>query len=37
MVTAFVFLGSKIIVDGDCIHEIKRMRDQERGGYGTYA
>ena len=24
MVTAFVFLGSKIIVDGDCIHEIKR-------------
>ena len=23
-VTDFVFLGSKITVDGDCIHEIKR-------------
>ena len=23
-VTAFIFLGSKIIVDGDCTHEIKR-------------
>ena len=24
IVTAFIFLGSKIIVDGDCSHEIKR-------------
>ena len=24
MVTDFIFLGSKIIVDGDCSHEIKR-------------
>ena len=23
-VTAFIFLGSKITADGDCIHEIKR-------------
>ena len=23
-VTAFIFLGSKITVDGDCSHEIKR-------------
>ena len=23
-VTGFIFLGSKIIVDGDCSHEIKR-------------
>ena len=23
-VTDFIFLGSKIIVDGDCRHEIKR-------------
>ena len=23
-VTDFIFLGSKITVDGDCIHEIKR-------------
>ena len=23
-VTAFIFLGSKIIADGDCSHEIKR-------------
>ena len=24
LVTDFIFLGSKIIVDGDCSHEIKR-------------
>ena len=24
-VTDFIFLGSKITVDGDCSHEIKRM------------
>ena len=24
IVTDFIFLGSKIIVDGDCSHEIKR-------------
>ena len=24
-VTDFIFLGSKIIADGDCSHEIKRM------------
>ena len=24
MVTDFIFLGSKITVDGDCSHEIKR-------------
>ena len=24
IVTEFIFLGSKIIVDGDCSHEIKR-------------
>ena len=23
-VTGFIFLGSKVIVDGDCSHEIKR-------------
>jgi len=23
-VAAFIFLGSKITVDGDCVHEIKR-------------
>ena len=25
IVTAFIFLGSKITVDGDCSHEIKRL------------
>ena len=25
-VTDFIFLGSKILVDGDCSHEIKRQR-----------
>ena len=25
MVTDFIFLGSKIIVDGDCSHKIKRL------------
>ena len=25
MVTDFIFLGSKIIVDGDCSHEIKML------------
>ena len=24
-VAAFIFLGSKITADGDCIHEIKRL------------
>ena len=24
-VTDFIFLGSKVIVDGDCSHEIKRL------------
>ena len=25
IVTVFIFLGSKITVDGDCNHEIKRL------------
>ena len=29
-VTDFIFLGSKIIVDGDCSHEIKRCLLLER-------
>ena len=29
-VTDFIFLGSKIIVDGDCSHEIKRRLLLER-------
>ena len=29
-VTAFIFLGSKITVDGDCSHEIKRRLLLER-------
>ena len=29
-VTAFIFLGSKITVDGDCSHEIKRCLLLER-------
>ena len=29
-VTDFIFLGSKIIVDGDCSHEIKRCLLHER-------
>ena len=28
-VTDFIFLGSKIIADGDCSHEIKRLRSLE--------
>ena len=30
IVTDFLFLGSKIIVDGDCSHEIKRCLLHER-------
>ena len=26
-VSDFIFLGSKITVDGDCSHEIKRLKD----------
>ena len=29
-VTNFIFLGSKIIIDGDCSHEIKRCLFLER-------
>ena len=29
-VTDFIFLGSKITVDGDCSHEIKRLLLLER-------
>ena len=29
-VTDFVFLGSKITADGDCIHEIKRCSLKEK-------
>ena len=29
-VTDFIFLGSKILADGDCSHEIKRRLDQPR-------
>ena len=29
-VTDFIFLGSKIVADGDCIHEIKRHLLLER-------
>ena len=28
-VSDFIFLGSKIIADGDCSHKIKRPRKQE--------
>ena len=31
-VTDFIFLGSKIIADGDCSHEIKRHLLLERKG-----
>ena len=27
-VTDFIFLGSKIATDGDCSHEIKRLKDE---------
>ena len=30
--TGFIFLGSKITADGDCIHEIKRCLLLERKG-----
>ena len=30
MVSDFIFLGSKIITDGDCSHEIKRRLLQPR-------
>ena len=30
MVTDFLFLGSKITVDGDCSHDIKRYLPLER-------
>ena len=26
-VTGYIFLGSKITADGDCSHEIKRLKD----------
>ena len=29
-VTDFIFLGSKIIADGDCSHEIKRLGGKVR-------
>ena len=29
-VTGFIFLGSKIIADGDCSHEIKRHSLEEK-------
>ena len=29
-VTDFIFLGSKIIADGDCSHEIKRCSMEEK-------
>ena len=29
-VTDFIFLGSKITVDGDCSHEIKRCSLEEK-------
>ena len=29
-VTDFIFLGSKITVDGDCSHEIKRQSLEEQ-------
>ena len=29
-VTDFIFLGSKIIADGDCSHEIKRRSLEEK-------
>ena len=32
IVTDFIFLGSKITVDGDCSHEIKRCLDLEGSG-----
>ena len=30
-VTNFIFLGSKITMDGDCSHEIKRHMEQQTG------
>ena len=33
--TDFIFLGSKITVDGDCNHEIKRHRIQDAWGWCT--
>ena len=29
-VTDCIFLGSKIIVDGDCIHEIKKQKKKQQ-------
>ena len=34
-VADFIFLGSKITVDGDCNHEIKRHRIQDAWGWCT--
>ena len=34
-VTDFIFLGSKIIVDGDCSHEIKRRLPIQRNAMTT--
>ena len=34
-VTGFIFLGSKIIADGDCSHEIKRCLLLERKTWQT--
>ena len=36
-VTDFIFLGSKITVDGDCSHEMKRHSHLERKAMTTYA
>jgi len=36
-VTDFIFLGSKITVDGDCSHEMKRHSNLERKAMTTYA
>ena len=36
-VTDFIFLGSKITVDGDCSHEIKRLHSLEEKLWQTCA
>ena len=37
IVTDFIFLGSKITVDGDCNHEIKRLAPWKKSYDQTYA
>ena len=35
-VTGFIFLGSKIIVDGDCNHEIKKQTNKQNKTFAPW-